>query len=112
MVNYRGPALLRRIVGAFEIPLFNRVNEINYRVSKLDEIVMASDDLARFHELEKVSVVKRGSKRINESDLEASAALVPPCRIAALEDDGNQIQITVNRGSPFGCYAQEDSPPR
>ena len=51
---------MRRLVEAMEIPIFNRVSQIKYSVSKVDEIDLTRDEVSQFHQLEQVTVVKRG----------------------------------------------------
>ncbi|MGI9472670.1 MAG: hypothetical protein ACR2NZ_14110 [Rubripirellula sp.] len=103
MVNYQGPKSLRPIVEAFDIPMFDRVQKINYRVTDLSEIQLEKNDVARLHDLERISVSRRGVQLVDESEIRAAHDLVPACRLLGVESVKNQINIDVKPGSQLAC---------
>ena len=105
MVNYQGPKSLRRFVHALRIPIFNRINEISYSVSDLNEIRLGRQEVAKLHDLERILISQNGIWPFDETDVLTAEEMVPPCRLAAVDKSETKISIAVNRGSPLGCCA-------
>ena len=84
------------MVQAMGIPIFNRISEISYVFRDLSEIQLETEDVARMHDLEHISVSKRNETIVNESDVKTVRDIVPPCRLASLGKIVNQIKIKVN----------------
>lgn len=97
--------MVRTLVEAMEIPIFNRVTQLNYSYKDLSDIPLDKADVARLRELERISVSKRNRKqRVNESDVKLIRDFVPPCRLASMNKTKNQIDIKVAPGSTYvGC---------
>ena len=95
MVNYQGPEAIRGLVEAMEIPIFNRVKQINYMFKDLGEIQLDKKDVARMHELEQISVSKRGEKLVTESDVKAVGDIVPPLTLgfSGQDKEADQYQV-------------------
>ncbi len=118
MVNYQGPEAIRGLVEVMEIPIFNRVSQIHYRIKDLSEIQLDKEDVVRMHRLELILVSKRSEKLVDESDVKAVGDIVPPCRLASVDKtkrasgnyyqmpSKNQINIKVNPGSTFACSSR------
>ena len=96
--------MIRGLVEAMEIPIFNRVSQINYMFKDLSDIQLDKEDVARMHELEQISVSKRSGKLVDESDIKAVGDIVPPCRLASVHTTENQIKI--NPGFTFLSCSQ------
>lgn len=89
-----------------EIPIFDRVSQINYRVSELAEVDLAKEEVAQLHELQHVSVTKRGGTLVNDLDVKASENVVPFCRLGKVQKNGNRITVEVRPGAPFACSSK------
>lgn len=103
MVNYQGPKSIRRLVEALEIPIFNRINEISYRVTNLSDIRLRKEEVARLRELEQIVISRRGAKPVDESEIKKVEDIVPACRLARVETTKNKISLKVNPGSRLAC---------
>ena len=103
MVNYRGPRAIRPLVEALEIPIFNRVSEINYLVRDVGEIRLEKDEVASLHQLDEIVVTKQGAKPVVDSEVQTVSELVPACRLKNVEKTKNQISLQVSQGSRFAC---------
>ena len=91
---------------ALEIPIFNRINQISYKVTNLSEIQLRKEEVARLHELEQILISRRGVKPFDESEVKAAEAFVPACRLASVEQAKNRINIRVDPSSQLACCSQ------
>jgi len=104
VVDYRGPALIRPLVEAMDIPIFHRVKQIRFNLKSPSKITIDRSVLDRLHELEEISVTKFQKQRVNETDIKAIESYVPSCRLASVEISENQFNIKISSGSIFlGC---------
>ena len=106
MVNYRGPEAIRRLVEAMEIPIFNRVSQINHTFKDLSKIQLKKEDVAGMHELEQISFSKLGNKLVNESEFKTVKEMVPPCRRGKVDRKKNHIDIEVDSGFTLACSSR------
>jgi hypothetical protein len=97
---------IRGLVEAMEIPIFNRISEINYEVRDLNQIQLDKEDVMRLRELEKITVLKRGKEQVNESDVSAVESIVPLCRLASIDKAKNQIKVEVRPEFILACSSQ------
>lgn len=95
--------MIRPLVEALEIPIFNRVSEISYHVRDLSEIQLKKEEVASFHELDQILISKQGAKPVDDNDVEAATSIVPTCRLEAVGKTKNQISLDVSAGSRFAC---------
>jgi len=105
VVDYQGPAFLRRVTESLKIPFFNRVSEIRYAVRDMSEIQLEQDEVARLRRLEKISVSRYGAKPFDADDINAAESIVPPCRLGNVETAKNRIEIDVVAASRLACCA-------
>jgi len=103
VVDYRGPELIRSLVEAMDIPIFHRVKQIRYNLKKPSKITIDRSVIDRLYELEEISVTKFRKQHVDETDIKAIESNVPPCRLAAVETSGNQINIKISFGNSFSC---------
>ena len=106
MVNYQGPEVIRSLVEAMKIPIFNRISQINYEYKDLSKIPLDRELVAGMHELKHISVSNRSEKLVNEVDAKSVQDIVPPCRLASVDKTSNQINIKVNPGFTLACCSQ------
>ena len=106
MVNYHGPAAIRRLVEAMEIPIFNRVSQITHTSKDLSKIQLKKEDVARMHKLEQISVSQLSNKLVNESDFKTVKDMVPPCRMGKVARKKNHIDIEVKSGFTSACFSR------
>ena len=89
-----------------EIPIFDRVTQINFKFEDVSEIRLDKEDVAKMHRLEKISVSKRRQKVVSESDVKAVENFVPPCRLALVDKTEHQVNVTVRPGYRIACCSQ------
>lgn len=98
--------MIRPLVETTGLPIFNRVNQISYSLSDLDSIGLGKKDLVQLGSLQRITVVKKRVKTVNEEDINRVKEIVPACRIADVQAEKHQIDLTVKQGSIFACCAQ------
>ena len=106
MVDYRGLEVLRELVQRFDIRMFDRIRKIGFTVKELDKIQLNPEETARLPELEKISISKRTNAEMTEADVKSAEGIVSHCRLASIDQNENQIELTVNPPTPFCCSSQ------
>lgn len=104
MVNYRGPEVLRDVMDAMQIPIFDRVSQVRFDYDKFDSIPATNQDLNKLKRLEKV-VFSKKRRELTESDVEVAKQLVSPCRIASMDQKRTELAVDLNRVSGVGCMS-------
>ena len=106
MVNYHGPKAIRGLVEALEIPIFNRVSQIRYRLKDVSGIQLDKQDVARLDQLQEISVTTRGNTRVNDADVKTVEDIIPACRTASVDKTENQINVRVTPGTALACCSR------
>mgnify|MGYP006969583033 FL=1 len=95
--------MLRRLVEMLEIPLFDRVTRIEHVMPDFADLPIERQEVATLHELERITARKHEPFQLEDSDLAAVRATVPPCRVASVQQTGSQIDIDLEVGPMQGC---------
>ena len=92
------------MIQATELPLFDRVSQINYRVADPTQIKLAREDVVRMRELRQITVAKKRARTLSDTEVHAVTDIVPPCRLASVEKRPKaQIAVNMKPGSPYSC---------
>jgi len=85
------------------IPIFNRIEEVDFLIGDVGEVPLDKKDLHKLPHLEKFSVMQKGRKKLTESDSQSIESKVRKCRVGAIEKTDKQVSIQLNGKSPFMC---------
>ncbi|QDT13017.1 hypothetical protein [Planctomycetes bacterium K23_9] len=104
MVNYRGPRLIRPLVRALGIAVFDRITEINSLLYDPSSSRIERADLAAMDSLERVSMIQKSAKQVSESNRKQFVDRIPPCRLGNQRSVANQVDAEI-LSAPFflGC---------
>lgn len=97
MVDYQGPEVLRELVTALDVPIFNRIQRISYVLSDVNKIPLGKTEVARLSELNEISVVKKGKQPISTTEAKTIGDLVPACQLVSVKQSKNQVDVKLNR---------------
>ena len=88
------------------LPVFNRVNQIHYSTRDLNKISIAPKLVSRLHQLQQITVSKKGKHAVTAAEVEAVQERVPPCRLASVDATHKDVNILLEKGSAFACCSQ------
>ena len=107
MVDYQGPKTIRGLVEKANIPFFNRITQLDYRLGNLKELHIEREDVAQLHSLKNISIAKRGGGQFTDVDAQAASDVVPPCRLGSVNKQSKKIHVSVLPGRLLGCCSSE-----
>ncbi len=105
MVHYQGPALLQAICDRFEIPIFDRIIGLTFKVDDFSDISISKKQLAQLAHLKSVSLQPWGlgtwqPKSVPVAEVEG---IIEPCRVANVTEEDHEVVVSLTSQSLACC---------
>ena len=99
MVDYRGPQFLRPVIQGLDIPIFDRVHQVDYRIRNSEGLRLTRRDYSNFQSLEKITATNNyGLPPMTDTQVQQLVDAVPPCRLEKADIVEGSLTIKVKPG--------------
>ncbi|MGB7347500.1 MAG: hypothetical protein WBD20_24980 [Pirellulaceae bacterium] len=95
MVNYQGPRLIRRLINALDVDIFDRITEIESERYDLSNVRLTVDDIKAMDSLQRIAITRKSVRNVQQDDVKLVEAKVPLCRQGELRTVGSRIEMDV-----------------